>query len=98
MGADVGLRSGTRTTGTDQGDLLRLEWPPHPRAQGYVLRFMDRYGNGPAPLPVQGTVFLYDLESDVLALPREFEWEVSALLPDGSHVVTPRSRYSRPSR
>jgi hypothetical protein len=83
----------TRRPDPAAGQLLRLEWPAHPRAEGYIVRFQDEKGLGPAPVPVQGTVFLYDLQSNVLHLPEVFEWEVLARLPDGSHVVTPLQRY-----
>ena len=69
-------------------DLLRLEWPAHPRARSYEVRFEG----ASAPVTVQGTVFLYDLQSNVLHLPSDFGWEVSAVLPDGSEVVTPSQR------
>ena len=89
------LRNDVRTSGPDQGDLLRLEWPTHPRAESYLLRFQGE-GRPPIPVPVQGNVFLYDLQSDVLRLPRDLEWEVSAILADGSEVVTPSRRIELP--
>lgn len=66
-------------------DLLRLKWPAHPSARSYEVRFEG----APAPVTVQGTVFLYDLQSNVLNLPSDFDWQVSAVLSDGSEVVTP---------
>jgi len=87
------LVSATRASENPQGDLLRMEWPAHPQAQHYLVRFRDANGRGPAPVSVQGTVFLYDLNSDVLHLPSRFEWEVTAVLVDGSHVVTPSRRF-----
>jgi hypothetical protein len=88
-----GLASVIRAGGREQNELLRIEWPAHPRAERYLLRFLDESGRGPAPVTVQGTVFLYDLESDVFHLPSTFQWEVTAVLTDGSHVVTPASRF-----
>jgi hypothetical protein len=73
--------------------LLRLEWPAHPRADSYRIRFLDERGVGPAPVPVQSTVFLYDMETNVLHLPGRFDWEVTAILPDGSEVLTPTRHY-----
>jgi hypothetical protein len=84
------MQSNVRTGGALQGDLLRLEWPSHPHAHQYRLRFLDTSGNGPAPVTVQGTVFLYDMRSNALHLPPSFTWEVTAVLTDGSEVVTPR--------
>ncbi len=76
--------------------LLRLEWPEHPGAVEYRIRF--RSGEGPTPpaLAVQSPVFLYDLQSNVLRLPAEFQWEVAAVLRDGSEVVSPWRSYPRP--
>jgi hypothetical protein len=92
----AGLTSDTRPNGGEQSNLLRLEWPAHPRAEGYLIRFLDRNGNGPAPIPVQGSVFLYDMQSDVLNLPDRFLWEVTALLSDGTKVVTPPCPHPAP--
>lgn len=73
--------------------LLRLEWPAHPAADGYRIRFLDERGVGPAAVPVQSTVFLYDMQTNVLHLPSRFDWVVTAILPDGSEVVTPTRSY-----
>jgi hypothetical protein len=81
-----------RPGGPRQGDLLRLEWPEHPLASSYSVRFEGADGRGRTPVTVQGTVFLYDLRSNVLHLPNDFDWEVSAVLSDGSEVVTPAQR------
>ena len=88
------LRTDVRPGGGVQGDLLRLEWPQHPRAQEYQIRFRDSGGSGPAPVTVSGTVFLYDMKSNALRLPEKFTWEVSAVLPDGSEIVTPRQGFA----
>ena len=74
--------------------LLKLEWPAHPDARGYRIRFRDTQGHALAPVTVQSSVFLYDLRSDVLGLPASFEWEVSAVLRDGTEVVTPPQVHS----
>ena len=74
--------------------LLKLEWPAHPDARGYRIRFHDTEGRALAPVTVQSSVFLYDLRSDVLGLPDSFEWEVSAVLRDGTEVVTPPQVHS----
>ncbi|NNE43329.1 MAG: hypothetical protein HKN12_03905 [Gemmatimonadetes bacterium] len=92
--ATDGLRTEVRPGGGVQGDLLRLEWPEHPRAEKYQIRFRDSGGSGPAPVTVSGTVFLYDLKSNALRLPEKFTWEVSAVLPDGSEIVTPRQGFA----
>ena len=85
------MESDVRKSGPHPGDLLRLEWPPHPGAQSYLLRIRGE-GRAPISVNVSGNVFLYDLQSDVLHLPRELEWEVSAVLADGSQAVTPSRR------
>lgn len=83
-----------RELGSDSPTLLRLEWPEHPAAVEYRIRFRTSDGApGPTPLAVRSSVFLYDLQSDVLALPRVFEWEVTAVLPDGSEIVSPWRRH-----
>ena len=74
--------------------LLKLEWPAHPDARGYRIRIRDNQGRALAPVSVQSSVFLYDLSSDVLGLPDSFEWEVSAVLRDGTEVVTPPQVHS----
>jgi hypothetical protein len=94
-GASAGLDSEIRASAGEPG-ILRLEWPSHPRARSYRLRF--RGGDG-APLPpvtLEGTVFLYDLRSDVLDLPDSFEWEVAAVLRDGSEIVAAPRRHPQP--
>jgi len=97
VGADAQMTSTIRDPGHGAAPLLRLEWPAHPQAVEYRLRFRALDGTpGPTPLAVPTPVFLYDLHSDVLRLPREFEWEVTAVLPDGSEVVSPWRRH--PSR
>lgn len=87
------MQSALRPAGPTQGSLLRLEWPSHPNAESYRIQFLDSRGLGPAPVPVQSTVFMYDMRSNVLNLPSEFEWVVVAILPDGSEIVTPPRRY-----
>jgi len=82
------LRSEIRA-GAGEPALLKLEWPAYPEAQGYRLRFRDAEGRTLPPVTVESTVFLYDLGSDVLDLPSSFEWEVAAVLRDGSEVVAP---------
>ncbi|MEZ5064230.1 MAG: hypothetical protein R3B81_05815 [bacterium] len=84
--------SEVKTDGSN-GSLLRLEWPAHPKAESYRIRFIDARGAGPAEVPVQSNVFLYDLSSDVLHLPRTFDWIVTAVLPDGSEIVTPKRHH-----
>lgn len=74
--------------------LLKLEWPSHPDARGYRIRFRDAEGHALAPVTVEQSVFLYDLKSDVLGLPDSFEWEVSAVLGDGTEVVAPPQVHS----
>jgi len=91
-GAAAQLQAELRPGGARRGDLLRLEWPAHPSASSYRVRFAAGDGNPRAPISVPGTVFLYDLDSNVLRIPRDFEWEVSAVLEDGSEVVTPAQR------
>jgi hypothetical protein len=39
-------------------------------------------------------VFLYDLASNVLGLPSRFTWQVTALMADGSEVVSPARAFS----
>jgi hypothetical protein len=95
-GAEVApteLVSSVRPGGARQGSLLRLEWPAHPTATGYRLRFRTPDGTARPPVTVQGTVFLYDLHSNALRLPSEFEWQVSAELADGSEILTPAQRF-----
>jgi hypothetical protein len=75
--------------GAGEPDLLKLEWPAHPDARGYRLRFRDAAGHPRPPVTVESNVFLYDLKRDVLDLPESFQWEVSAILDDGSEVVAP---------
>lgn len=77
-----------------EAGLLKLEWPAHPEARGYRVRFRDPQGHVLAPVTVDHNVFLYDLESDVLGLPDDFEWQVSAVLRDGTEVVTPPKVHS----
>jgi hypothetical protein len=92
--AQAEMRSQIRDLGDGTSPLLRLEWPEHPDAEQYRIRFRGIDGApGPSPLAVQSHVFLYDLRSDVLRLPDEFEWEVTAVLPDGSEVVSPWRRH-----
>ncbi len=93
-GPTTDMVSIVRAGGSQQGDLLRLEWPAHPKASAYHVRFRGPSGRVPTPVPVQGTIFLYDLRSNVLQLPREFDWEVTAVLADGSEVVTPSQHVS----
>jgi hypothetical protein len=81
-----------RPGGPRQSDLLRLEWPPHPSAASYIVRVEGDDGRKSSPIAVRGTVFLYDLDLNVLRFPRSFTWKVSAVLPDGSEVVTPARR------
>ncbi len=88
-----GMTSAIRTMGNDRPAVLRLEWPSHPNAVEYRLRFRADGSVAPPPVAVQRPVFLYDLESDVLRLPPEFEWEVAAVLSDGSEVVSPWRSY-----
>jgi len=90
----VQLQSELRPGGDVHGDLLKLEWPAHPNAREYRVRFRDARGAGPAPVVVQGNVFLYDLRSNALHLPPAFTWDVTAVLPDGSEVVTPPRRFA----
>jgi hypothetical protein len=89
----VRMVSELKPAGPAQGKLLRLEWPEHPRAETYRIRFTDAGGYGPAPVPVQSTVFLYDMDTNVLNLPTHFDWTVIAVLPDGSEVITPQRSY-----
>lgn len=91
-GGTADLAAELRPGDSRGGELLRLEWPAHPRARSYRVRFAGTGGRPRPPIPVQGTVFLYDLRSDVLQLHRDFEWDVSAVLPDGNEVVTPTRR------
>ncbi len=86
------MTSVIRELGSDAPDLLRLEWPAHPSATEYRIRFQSERGQL-APVSVRSPVFLYDLESNVLRLPSSFEWEVAAVLPDGSEVVSPWRSY-----
>ena len=72
-----------------QPEILRLEWPAHPNARSYRLRFRSLDGAPLPPVTLQNTVFLYDLRRDVLDLPESFEWEVAAVLQDGSEIVAP---------
>jgi hypothetical protein len=81
-----------RPGGPRQSDLLRLEWPPHPSATSYLVHFRRSDGRKASPIEMRGTVFLYDLDANAMRLPMSFVWEVSALLPDGSEVVTPARR------
>jgi hypothetical protein len=84
------MRSQIRQLGGDSSSLLRLEWPEHPRAVKYRIRFRTDDGTpSPAPLEIPSPVFLYDLHSNVLQLPRDFDWEVTAVLRDGSEIVSP---------
>jgi hypothetical protein len=92
-GPSAQLESQLKPAGPAQGQLLRLEWPEHPNAESYLVEFLDERGVGPAPVPVQSTVFLYDMQTNVLHLPSQFQWVVTAVLPDGSQVVTPSRRY-----
>ena len=87
------LEAEVRPGGGRQGDLLRLEWPAHPSAKGYRVRFVTQDGYGPAPVTLSSTVFLYDLATNVLHLPEAFDWEVTAVLADGSEIVSPPRRY-----
>ena len=91
--APTEMVSSVRPGGALQGSLLRLEWPAHPHATGYRLRFRMPNGAARPPVTVQGTVFLYDLQSNALRLPSEFEWQVSAELADGSEILTPAQRF-----
>ncbi|MGH2570680.1 MAG: hypothetical protein ACRDGR_05600 [bacterium] len=91
-GPTTHMTAEVRPGGPRQSDLLRLEWPPHPNATAYFVRFEEHDGRSAAPIPVRGTVFLYDLDVNALRLPRSFAWEVGAVLRDGSEVVTPAKR------
>jgi hypothetical protein len=86
------MKAEVRPGGSRQSDLLRLEWPPHPSATSYFVRFQGSDGRKASPIVVRGTVFLYDLDVNALRLSRTFAWEVSAVLRDGSEVVTPAKR------
>lgn len=92
-GAVVALKTDVRSGGEQQGDLLRLTWPAHPEAESYRVQFA---ANGIAMTPVEalGNVFLYDLKSNVLGLPSQFTWQVTAVMADGSEVVSPMREYS----
>jgi hypothetical protein len=94
--ASAGMTSAIRRLDSDRPALLRLEWPAHPNAVEYHLRFRSGTNAAPPPVAVQRPVFLYDLESDVLRLPDRFDWEVAAVLPDGSEVVSPWRSYPSP--
>jgi len=88
------LQSGLRPgAARGHGDLLRLWWPEHPLAREYRLTFHGPAGQSTGPVSVRGNIFLYDLDSNALRLPAEFAWEVSAVLPDGSEVLSPARSY-----
>jgi hypothetical protein len=87
------LQTEVRAGGEQQGDLLRLTWPAHPEAESYRVQFATN-GIGLMPISVNGNVFLYDLASNVLGLPSRFTWQVTALMADGSEVVSPARAFS----
>lgn len=91
--ASARMTSALRQLSSGAKPLLRLEWPEHPGAQEYRIRFRSADGPTPTALAVQSPVFLYDLQSDVLRLPDEFEWAVAAVLRDGSEVASPWRAY-----
>lgn len=76
-----------------RGDLLKLWWPAHPRAESYRITFDGAGMEAPVSVKVRSNLFLYALDSNALHLPPEFTWEVAAVLPDGSEVMTPPRRY-----
>jgi hypothetical protein len=88
------LHAGIRSAGPGQGDLLRLEWPAHPKAESYIVKFEGVNGFASSPIPVLGNVFLYDLKSDVFALPESFRWSVTAVMADGTQVTTGTANYA----
>ncbi|GJM45323.1 MAG: hypothetical protein DHS20C21_21650 [Gemmatimonadota bacterium] len=87
------MTSALRHVSSGAPTLLRLEWPEHPGATEYRIYFRGADGRRPPTLSVRSSVFLYDLESNVLRLPARFEWEVAAVLEDGSEVVSPWRTY-----
>lgn len=89
-----GMSASIRPAGPGQGDLLRLEWPAHPKAESYLVRFDGANGFKASPIPVLGSVFLYDLKSNVFGLPDTFRWSVTAVMSDGEEVATPPSNYT----
>jgi hypothetical protein len=91
--ASAALRTEVRSGAADEGDLLRLEWPAHPHAREYRVRFVDEDGAETSPVTVQGNVLLYDLRADALALPPRFRWDVTAVLQDGSEALTPPGEF-----
>lgn len=93
-----GLRASVRSGGPGQGDLLRLEWPEHPKAESYTVQFQGANGFETAPISVLGSIFLYDLKSDVFNLPEAFRWTVTAVMADGTQVTGPPSSFSRAQR
>jgi hypothetical protein len=92
-GPSAALQASVRSAGPTQGELLRLEWPSHPTAESYVVRFEGVNGFETSPIPVLGNVFLYDLRSDVFALPESFRWSVTAVMADGTQVTTGSAHY-----
>ena len=94
--ADASSRMTSALRNVGAAPLLRLEWPEHPGAVEYRIRFRGGSFSTPTALAVQSPVFVYDLESDVLRLPDEFQWEVAAVLADGSEVVSPWRTYPEP--
>jgi hypothetical protein len=90
------LQASVRSAGPGQGDLLRLEWPAHPKAESYVVRFEGVNGFATSPIPILGNVFLYDLKSDVFNLPDAFRWSVTAVMADGMQVTTGSASFQLP--
>ncbi len=86
---DAGLHASLRSAGPEQGQLLRLEWPAHPKAESYLVQFRGPNGFETAPIHVLGSIFLYDMKSDVFNLPDSFRWTVTAVMADGTQVTGP---------
>lgn len=88
-----GFLASVRSAGPEQGQLLRLEWPAHPRAASYEVQFTGANGFETSAIPVLGNVFMYDLKSDVFQLPQEFRWNVTAVMADGTESTSGSSQF-----
>lgn len=81
------LHAVLRSSGSEQGRLLKLEWAAHPNAESYLVEFEGAHGFRKGPFPAAGNVFLYDLTTNVFDLPKNFRWTVTAVLHDGTQVA-----------
>jgi hypothetical protein len=88
------MSSGIEEMGTRSPALLRMEWPAQRGATGYRIHFQVDDQAIANPLTSPTPIFLYDLDSNPLALPDRFDWAVTAVFPDGHEVISPWQRHA----